>query len=111
MYSRQLDADYGISLWEIEVFGDSTPSCGGGPPPAVCGNGIVETGEACDDGNTVNNDTCSNTCELGSSSGRARDQVSAGAESLKHNPACPQPGAVCGNRIVATGEACSDRNR
>lgn len=30
--------------------------------PAVCGNAIVETGEECDDGNFVDNDTCSNTC-------------------------------------------------
>ena len=31
----------------------------GGP---VCGNGIVETGETCDDGNTVSGDGCSATC-------------------------------------------------
>ncbi len=30
--------------------------------PAVCGNAIVEAGEQCDDGNFVDNDTCSNTC-------------------------------------------------
>ena len=30
-----------------------------------CGNGVVETGEACDDGNTNNTDACSNTCMLG----------------------------------------------
>jgi len=33
-------------------------------PPPVCGNGIVEAGEACDDGNTVGNDGCSATCTL-----------------------------------------------
>jgi cysteine-rich repeat protein len=30
---------------------------------AVCGNGILETGETCDDGNNVNGDGCSNTCQ------------------------------------------------
>ena len=30
--------------------------------PAVCGDGIVETGETCDDGNTVSGDGCSSTC-------------------------------------------------
>lgn len=30
--------------------------------PAVCGNGAVEIGEACDDGNTVSGDGCSNQC-------------------------------------------------
>lgn len=30
---------------------------------AVCGNSIVETGETCDDGNTVDGDGCSSTCQ------------------------------------------------
>jgi cysteine-rich repeat protein len=38
--------------------------CGGppSPPPAVCGNGVLEVGEQCDDGNIVNGDGCSSTC-------------------------------------------------
>src|SRR5208283_1881221 len=31
---------------------------------AVCGNGIREAGEQCDDGNTTNLDGCSSTCQL-----------------------------------------------
>jgi TonB family protein len=31
-------------------------------PPAVCGNGKVEAGEQCDDGNTVAGDDCSPHC-------------------------------------------------
>jgi cysteine-rich repeat protein len=31
--------------------------------PQVCGNGILEDGEQCDDGNTVDGDTCTNTCQ------------------------------------------------
>jgi cysteine-rich repeat protein len=31
--------------------------------PQVCGNGILETGEQCDDGNDIDGDTCTNTCE------------------------------------------------
>jgi cysteine-rich repeat protein len=53
-------------------------------PIAVCGNGIVESGETCDDNNTVNGDGCSNTCKLET--------------------------AVCGNGIVESGEACDDGN-
>jgi cysteine-rich repeat protein len=33
--------------------------CGGGP---VCGNGVIEEGEQCDDGNTVGGDACSPEC-------------------------------------------------
>lgn len=32
----------------------------GGP---VCGNGSIETGEACDDGNLINGDGCANSCQ------------------------------------------------
>ena len=43
-----------------------------------CGNSTVESWEECDDGNTVNNDGCTNTC------------------------------LVCGNGVKADGEACDD---
>jgi len=33
-------------------------------PPDVCGNGIPETGEDCDDGNTDDGDCCSSTCSF-----------------------------------------------
>lgn len=49
-----------------------------------CGNGIVETGEQCDDANTNNNDSCSNTCTTTT--------------------------PYCGNGIVETGETCDDGN-
>jgi len=31
---------------------------------AACGNGTVEAGEECDDGNSENVDQCSNGCEV-----------------------------------------------
>ena len=33
-------------------------------PAATCGNGELEAGEACDDGNTVSNDGCDAACQL-----------------------------------------------
>jgi len=41
------------------------------PLPPTCNNGIVETGEQCDDGNTNNGDGCSSSCviELGQPGG------------------------------------------
>src|SRR5262249_1990275 len=40
----------------------ATASCGTGGP--VCGNGIAEGTEECDDGGTSNGDGCSATCQL-----------------------------------------------
>ncbi len=39
----------------------STTSSGRGP---VCGNNLLETGEQCDDGNTVNGDSCDDSCQI-----------------------------------------------
>ncbi len=53
------------------------------PAPPKCGNGIVEVGELCDDGNTNDVDECTNRC----------------------GP------TTCGDGIVQTGEQCDDGNR
>ncbi|HUS27159.1 MAG TPA: DUF4215 domain-containing protein [Kofleriaceae bacterium] len=50
----------------------------------VCGNGIVEAGEQCDDGNTLPGDGCCDLCEI---------EV-----------------PVCGNGIKELGEECDDGN-
>ena len=51
-------------------------------PAAVCGNGVLEAGEACDDGNNNNDDGCRNDCTI----------------------------PVCGDGILDAGEACDDGN-
>jgi len=33
-------------------------------PPSLCGNGQLDTGEICDDGNRNNEDACLNTCDV-----------------------------------------------
>ncbi len=50
--------------------------------PARCGDAVIDTGEACDDGNTIDTDACRNTC--------AR--------------------AGCGDGVVGPGEECDDGN-
>jgi cysteine-rich repeat protein len=50
----------------------------------VCGNGAVEQGEECDDGNTTDGDGCSAYCEVES---------------------------PCGNGVLDPGEQCDDGNR
>ena len=41
-----------------------TINCAPPPPPQICGNGVLETGEQCDDGNTDSGDGCSSTCRI-----------------------------------------------
>jgi hypothetical protein len=50
-----------LSLW----------GCGPRVEGAVCGNGIVEVPEDCDDGNTTNQDACPQNCAQGIESGEA----------------------------------------
>jgi len=47
----------------------SAPASCAPPAPAVCGNGVVENGEQCDDSNTNSGDGCSATCQVENGSG------------------------------------------
>ncbi len=71
------------------------PTCAMVVVPAVCGNGMLESGEQCDDGNVVNGDGCNATC------------------GLEVGFKCPMPGspcvaATCGNGMVEGLEQCDD---
>ncbi len=50
--------------------------------PGECGNGVIDGDEECDDGNTVDNDGCSNACTL----------------------------PVCGDGTIQASEQCDDGN-
>ena len=60
------------SLWALLLVGacseTSEPIVDAGPPPPppppVCGNGVHEVDEGCDDGNSVEEDGCSSACAL-----------------------------------------------
>ena len=52
------------------VDGGSNGSGSNGSDSATCGNGVVDPGEQCDDGNTVSGDGCSSTCQLEGSAGQ-----------------------------------------
>ncbi|MBK7402359.1 MAG: DUF4215 domain-containing protein [Myxococcales bacterium] len=64
----------------LDDFADASVEAA--PAPPVCGNGIVEPGELCDDGNSDDVDRCTNRCGPTS----------------------------CGDGVVQTGEQCDDGN-
>ena len=82
---------------------------------SVCGDGVLDAGEACDDGNTTNGDGCSSTCELESVCGNGI---------LEGNEVCDDGNTTdgdncsstcdaenfCGDGVLNTSEACDDGN-
>ncbi len=57
--STERSTGFGISLFEIEVYGDVFRNC-----VRVCGDGDLDNFEQCDDGNLRNGDGCSSNCAL-----------------------------------------------
>jgi len=57
-----IDSCLGAIGWyvdDLEVYG-----CEAELPPSDCGNGVIDNGEQCDDGNDFIGDGCSNTCQV-----------------------------------------------
>ena len=83
---------------------------------AACGDGIVEGGEQCDDGNLANDDACTSSCKLAFC---GDGFVHGGVEvcddgNVRDGDACNascSAGSGCGNGVVDPGEACDDGNQ
>jgi cysteine-rich repeat protein len=56
VFSRARTTPWGVSLFELELFGDPDRLC------TVCGNGTLQAGEQCDDGNLLAGDACDASC-------------------------------------------------
>lgn len=69
----------------------------------VCGNGLVQSGELCDDGNTGNNDGCTSTCTIQSG------YICTGT-SIGSGPSNCAVVSICGNNVMNSGEICDDGN-
>jgi cysteine-rich repeat protein len=82
--------------------------------PVTCGDGMMDPGEACDDGNDDNTDTCLNNCELAScGDGYVEEGVEECDDGNEINTdtclhSCVP--ASCGDGYVGPGESCDDGN-
>lgn len=76
---------------------DANNNSSNGGPGAGCGNGFVDPGERCDDGNTTAGDGCSADCK-----------------DVEIGYLCPKQGAACftrcGDGLVMGDEVCDDGN-
>jgi cysteine-rich repeat protein len=73
--------------WKSENIGIRQGSCTESFGPEIfCGDGYIDEGEECDDGNLESGDGCSESCEIEEAS------------------------IVCGNGIRESGEGCDDGN-
>ena len=90
------------------------------PETAICGNGKVETGEECDDGNVKDGDGCSKACKLEvcgngvldfgeecDDGNTADGDCCSSTCKLEHSAACA---STCGNGRIELGETCDKNN-
>jgi large repetitive protein len=73
-----------------------------------CGDGIIDTAEQCDDGNTVDGDGCSRTCSI--EGGPGGNAGMGGAGGSVGGGGTGGMMAECGNGMVEAGEQCDDGN-
>ena len=83
--------------------------------PYLCGNGVVETLEACDDGNDIDTDECTSECvQAVCGDGLVREGVEACDLGVANSntAACKANCALqlCGDGFIGPGEACDDGN-
>jgi cysteine-rich repeat protein len=82
----------------------------GTPVVAGCGNGTIEAGELCDDGNLLNGDCCSSTCRFEQAGGLCPDgQFCNGEETCDGAGACMVgPPVDCSDGVGCTDDVCDE---
>ncbi len=87
----------------------------GGAGQAACGNGAVEQGETCDDGNRVAGDGCNAQCQFESECGNSAIDLGETCDdgNRANGDGCDSSCRIeteCGNEVVEPGEQCDDGN-
>ena len=83
-------------------------------PEPVCGNGVVEGAEKCDDGNTDDADDCTAACEAarcGDGIVQPGEACDDGNTDDADDCTATCQASACGDGIVQPGEACDDGNQ
>jgi len=88
---------------------EATDAC---QPIAGCGDGILQTGEQCDDGNTADGDCCSAACQYEVAGSLCDDgQFCTAGEVCDGAGACGDGQPIdCGDGIACTDDACDEAN-
>ena len=129
--SHPADMDSGPDITFDATMPDTGPRVDGGPGDVdggpmprdagmmVCGNGALEMGEACDDGNTMDGDGCNSACRREAFCGDGMRDMTLGEVCDDGNNASGDgcrsdclSDETCGNgeRDVVVGELCDDGN-
>ena len=69
--------------------------------PAACGDGVVDAGEECDDGNQIDDDGCTNACAA----------CGNGVCDPGETPVSCSQDCNCGDGVLQDGEECDDGNQ
>jgi len=91
------------------IICNNIPTGGGEDPPTnLCGNGILDEGEDCDDGNNLSGDGCSYDCTLELSCGPGESSCFGSyCTDLNHDPAnCGECGNPCAPGVVCSEGLC-----
>ena len=82
---------------------------------ATCGDGFLQAGEACDDGNQNNIDSCLNDCTINPACGNGDVELESGEEcdnggANNNTAACTASckNATCGDGFIQAGEECDE---
>jgi cysteine-rich repeat protein len=111
-HARGIDAygsAAGVTFKHVRLWTGAQPLGDTGEPCGVCGNGFVEVGEACDDGNTVAGDCCAADCQLEPvGSACTADGVACTTDACDATGRCiPAPdAAACDDVNPCTADAC-----
>jgi cysteine-rich repeat protein len=100
-------ASLGQGTGTLACGADCTFDTSGCQPPNLCGNGALDPGETCDDGNQANGDCCSSVCQAETGTSCADGDACNGAETCDATGQCGAGAPLdCDDGNFCTGDAC-----